>query len=340
MPTGATRPSRGFSDTVADILRPVARVISTADKTDINSDAEETAEVVRRLISCEDHMGFLEGIGSLKMKDDLEKICRASYEGRRSREALMEQLAWGLSRSASWRESYSSLLVLEALASTGSKELWKECSVGAHFDVTQRLVLFGHFTSNEDHRVTRMIRAKASEVRDLVTDCYRAAEDEMATTEEVVKVRLCDCGATDFTQSARQLEPELGKAIAVLWERSLRAFRTFRSSGTQRTLLHGCMLYIHVYVHATDMLHGCMLYIHVYVHATDMLHGCMLYIHVYVHATDMLSSSWFCGPSSPERDSSSGEQWWSVDCIQTVERWYLGAFLGLMDFFSNRIFGL
>ncbi|KAF4700004.1 hypothetical protein FOZ63_025953 [Perkinsus olseni] len=179
MPTGATRPSRGFSDTVADILRPVARVISTADKADINSDAEETAEVVRRLISCEDHMGFLEGIGSLKMKDDLEKICRASYEGRRSREAMMEQLAWGLSRSASWRESYSSLLVLEALALTGSQELWKECSVGTHFDVTQRLVLFGHFTSKEDPRVTRMIRAKASEVRDLVTDRYRAAEESI-----------------------------------------------------------------------------------------------------------------------------------------------------------------
>lgn len=100
-------------------------------------------------------MGFLEGIGSLKMRKDLEEICRASYEGRRCREAMMEvlrfepvpsdcysqPLSWGLSRSASWRESYCSLLVLEALASTGSKELWKECSVGIHFDVTQRLVV-------------------------------------------------------------------------------------------------------------------------------------------------------------------------------------------------------
>ncbi|KAF4652256.1 hypothetical protein FOL47_011187 [Perkinsus chesapeaki] len=169
--------SRGFSDAIADILRPVVRAVSSVDAN--GSDTEEAVEVLRRLIKCEDHMGFLEGIGSLKMRQDLETICRASYESRHARKAIMEQLAWGLSRSAAWRESYSSLLVLEALASTGSRELWRECAVGMHFDVTQRIVLFGHFTSEDDPRVTRMMRAKAEDVRDLVTERYRVAEEHI-----------------------------------------------------------------------------------------------------------------------------------------------------------------
>jgi hypothetical protein len=102
-----------------------------------------------------------------------------------------------------WRRIYGALVLVEALAKSGSPALMTETAEGRHFDLVQRLSFLEHF-ENSDKRVMNNIRKKAESLRKevvpLIQNACNAEPDDTKDTASTCSPGAAS-NASDNTRS-------------------------------------------------------------------------------------------------------------------------------------------
>ncbi|CAE6937255.1 Actr1a [Symbiodinium sp. CCMP2592] len=115
-------------------------------------------------------------------KEVLARVMQASeYAEERKRIVLYLQACLADTR---WRPILSGMWLLSELLQRGCQRLFEEMAHGFHFDPLQRLSLLERFEYGEDPRVQKLIRQKASHLREALLEKL-ASSAELTPAEEL-----------------------------------------------------------------------------------------------------------------------------------------------------------
>mmetsp|Transcript_30061 Transcript_30061/g.70800 ORF Transcript_30061/g.70800 Transcript_30061/m.70800 type:complete len:239 (+) Transcript_30061:70-786(+) len=108
-------------------------------------------------------------------KEVLARVMQASeYAEERKRIVLYLQACLADTR---WRPILSGMWLLSELLQRGCQRLFEEMAQGFHFDPLQRLSLLERFEYGEDPRVQKLIRQKASNLREALLEKLASSTD-------------------------------------------------------------------------------------------------------------------------------------------------------------------